>query len=247
MASDQSRAAGIGENTARRGVFLKTLMDSAGEGVGKRSGILEQVLRWGDSSSPENLNNLFQPTNKYKQTNTDEELETLRKAVEETDEATRFGVGGLRSSPLRDAVLLQQIAGAFGKRAIGFYSESKVLIGLFQPTNKYKQTNTDEEIRTLRRAIERADKKLGGDTGKNAATGRGAIAQSTLYDARNLASTGASEYKQGILDFERGEPDQSQAGEAGNRARRETVTAWNDLRSTGSLLAQTLSNNLAER
>jgi Inorganic Pyrophosphatase/Large polyvalent protein-associated domain 1/RadC-like JAB domain len=55
------------------------------------------------------------------------------------------------------------------------------------------------------------------------------------------------EYRQAVLDFERGEPDQSQAGPAGEAARRDAVAALDDLRSADSLLALTLSSDLAAR
>lgn len=53
------RASGIGEKTARRAIFLKTIMDSSSQEVGERSGILEQIHRWGNSASPESLDRLF--------------------------------------------------------------------------------------------------------------------------------------------------------------------------------------------
>ncbi len=53
------RAAGIGEKTARRAIFLQSLIHSSSQEVGERSGILEQIHRWGDSASPESLDRLF--------------------------------------------------------------------------------------------------------------------------------------------------------------------------------------------
>ena len=59
VAEEIPGTAGIGEKTARRAIFLKTIMDSSSQEVGERSGILEQIHRWGDSASPESLNRLF--------------------------------------------------------------------------------------------------------------------------------------------------------------------------------------------
>lgn len=50
---------GIGEKTARRVVLLRTLLQSESQGIGQRNGILEQVLNWGASSTPDSLDNLF--------------------------------------------------------------------------------------------------------------------------------------------------------------------------------------------
>ncbi|OYY06229.1 MAG: hypothetical protein B7Y67_19210, partial [Polynucleobacter sp. 35-46-11] len=50
----------LGEATARRAILLKTLMGVEGsETSGRRGSILEQVLRWGDSSTPRNFDALF--------------------------------------------------------------------------------------------------------------------------------------------------------------------------------------------
>lgn len=48
-----------GEKTARRAVFLQSLVSEARKGNGERNAILERVLRWGDSSRPENTSRLF--------------------------------------------------------------------------------------------------------------------------------------------------------------------------------------------
>lgn len=48
-----------GKKTARRAVFLQSLISGARQGNGGRSAILERILGWGNSSSPENLRQLF--------------------------------------------------------------------------------------------------------------------------------------------------------------------------------------------
>ncbi len=60
---DSSR---LGEGTARRVVLLQSLVSEGGKGVGRRSQILEQLLRWGNSNAsqreggyPDNLTRLF--------------------------------------------------------------------------------------------------------------------------------------------------------------------------------------------
>jgi len=59
ISSNLPRVARIGEASARRAVFLKSLISGGGEGVGERSGILEQVLRWGDHGHPGSLDAIF--------------------------------------------------------------------------------------------------------------------------------------------------------------------------------------------
>lgn len=56
----------LGESTARRVVLIQSLISASSEGVGKRSQILEQLLRWGNRPSlqakggyPDNLTRLF--------------------------------------------------------------------------------------------------------------------------------------------------------------------------------------------
>ncbi|HLP99230.1 MAG TPA: LPD38 domain-containing protein [Sideroxyarcus sp.] len=53
------RRARAGEKTARRAVFLQSLLSAARESDGGRNGVLELVLRWGKGSTPENLKRLF--------------------------------------------------------------------------------------------------------------------------------------------------------------------------------------------
>ncbi len=60
MAGNVGGAALIGASTARRVVFLKSLISEGRKDESSgRSGILENVLRWGDVRSPENLKALF--------------------------------------------------------------------------------------------------------------------------------------------------------------------------------------------
>lgn len=59
MAENIARGTGIGKATARRVVFLKSLISGGSKGVGERNGILEKVLGWGDSSSPQSLDAIF--------------------------------------------------------------------------------------------------------------------------------------------------------------------------------------------
>ncbi len=60
LSANIPRAARIGEKTARRVVLLQTLLSADSSPVGGRRGaILEQLLRWGDTSSPRSLDTLF--------------------------------------------------------------------------------------------------------------------------------------------------------------------------------------------
>lgn len=66
MAANIPRVSGIGEATARRVVLYQSLISAGSEGVGKRSQILEQLLRWGNTNAsqreggyPDNLTKLF--------------------------------------------------------------------------------------------------------------------------------------------------------------------------------------------
>lgn len=49
----------IGARSARRAIFLQSLVSAGGDSVGERSRVLEKILRWGDSTTPENLQSLF--------------------------------------------------------------------------------------------------------------------------------------------------------------------------------------------
>jgi len=59
ISSNIPRDARAGEKTVRRAILLQSIMDVGGKSIGERSGILEQVLRWGGSSTPGNLDAIF--------------------------------------------------------------------------------------------------------------------------------------------------------------------------------------------
>jgi hypothetical protein len=60
MAANTPRDAGIGEKTARRVVLLRSLLSAdSGQVSSERGGILERILRWGDTSTPRSLNAVF--------------------------------------------------------------------------------------------------------------------------------------------------------------------------------------------
>ena len=60
VGSNPAERYGLGEKTARRVVLLKSLLDAAGGKVGAdRGAILERILRWSDSTVPQNVQWLF--------------------------------------------------------------------------------------------------------------------------------------------------------------------------------------------